>query len=230
MEYEDAVKIIEDSESAETQVSIEINVGSIFESKLNEAEYDYNKADAKINYVESRGIVGILSQQQYVHREAKPEKEKVVKEGPHFGKELETAAEDVKHLVSRIGKKEAKPVQEIIPKKPEVQKRTGRLEQKIQKAAKKTEVVQAPEEKLVLPSLSLQDQLSDLEGISDGLKEYMFGEEELSIMKAEVFGLEKIAKSEKAPSDPIQKNLFEARNNKLAEVIKILKEKNERSA
>ena len=224
MEYEDAVKIIEESESAEKQASFEINVENIFKSRLNEAEYDYSKADAKIGYVESRGIVGMLSQQQ-VQRDAKPEKEKVVREGPYFGKELEVAAEDVKHLVSRIGKKHAKPVAEALPKKPEAFKKVEKPEHK---AAKKAEASEG--EKLVLPSLSLQDQLSDLQGISDGLNEYMFGDEELSIMKAEIFGLEKIARGEKAPSDPIQKNLFEARNSKLAEVIRMLSERNGKPA
>ena len=113
MEYEDAVKIIEESESAEKQASFEINVESIFRSRLNEAEYDYGKADAKIVYVESRGIVGMLSQQQ-MQREARQEKEKVVREGSGFGKEIEVAAEDVKHLVSRIGKKQSKPVAEAL--------------------------------------------------------------------------------------------------------------------
>lgn len=224
MEYEDAVKIIEESESAEKQASFEINVENIFKSRLNEAEYDYGKADAKIVYVESRGIVGMLSQQQ-VQRDARPEKEKVVREGPRFGKELEVAAEDVKHLVSRIGKKQAKPVAEALPKKPETFKK---VEKPAHKAAKKAEA--AEEEKLVLPSLSLQDQLSDLQGISDGLNEYMFGDEELSIMRAEIFGLEKIARGEKAPSDPIQKNLFEARNSKLAEVIRMLNGRNGKPA
>ncbi len=52
---------------------------------------------------------------------------------------------------------------------------------------------------LVLPSLSLSDQIAELERIVEGVKENIFDEEHLEIVKQEVYGLNAVA--EKAERD-----------------------------
>ncbi len=68
---------------------------------------------------------------------------------------------------------------------------------------------------LVLPTLSLQDQISELEKISSGLDSYAFNDHELKIIKLEVGGL---SKNKTAPADDFQKNLAVMRDSRLKEV------------
>jgi len=72
--------------------------------------------------------------------------------------------------------------------------------------------------KLILPSLSLQDQLSELEKISEGLDEQVFDEEQLKIIVAEVKGLRERIKFEKTPPGQFQSSFLVPRNNRLTEV------------
>jgi hypothetical protein len=76
----------------------------------------------------------------------------------------------------------------------------------------------------VLPTLSLQDQISELEKISEGLDEQVFSDEQLKIIKDEVYGLRDRIKGEKiSATDEFQKSLINLRNQKINEVIKKLK-------
>ncbi|MEM3181325.1 MAG: hypothetical protein QXS17_02515 [Candidatus Micrarchaeaceae archaeon] len=70
---------------------------------------------------------------------------------------------------------------------------------------------------LVLPTLSLNDQISDLEKIDEGLKEHVFNSEQLKIIKLEANGLSRLiaeGKQNAAPTD-----LAELRNALLKEVF-----------
>ncbi|MGC8586837.1 MAG: hypothetical protein ACP5K9_00915 [Candidatus Micrarchaeia archaeon] len=72
--------------------------------------------------------------------------------------------------------------------------------------------------KLILPSLSLQDQLSELEKISEGLDEQVFDDEQLKIIVSEVKGLRERLKFEKMPAEQFQSSFIVPRNNRLMEV------------
>ena len=134
--------------------------------------------------------------------EAKEEKvkesiEKVVT-APQEGVEVEKVANEIKNLIGSIGKEFEKNIK------------------------KETERIKG--EKLVLPSLSLQDQISELEKISEGLDEQVFSDEQLKIIKEEVYGLMDKIKGEKiSTADEFQKSLIDLRNQKINEVIKKLK-------
>jgi len=134
--------------------------------------------------------------------EAKEEKvkesiEKVVT-APQEGVEVEKVANEIKNLIGSIGKEFEKNIK------------------------KETERIKG--EKLVLPSLSLQDQISELEKISEGLDEQVFSDEQLKIIKEEVYGLMDKIKGEKiSAADEFQKSLIDLRNQKINEVIKKLK-------
>jgi hypothetical protein len=75
------------------------------------------------------------------------------------------------------------------------------------------------EEDLVLPKLSLQDQINELEKISIGLAEGAFDDEQMAIINKEVGGL---GRAEATPTDDFQKNLLRIRNARLKEVSKKL--------
>lgn len=75
--------------------------------------------------------------------------------------------------------------------------------------------------KLILPSLSLQDQISDLEKMSEGIDEHVFTEEQLNMIRYEVNGLADKIKFEKPiGKDDFQMSLIALRDKKLAEVLK----------
>jgi len=87
---------------------------------------------------------------------------------------------------------------------------------------------------LVLPTLSLTDQISELERIIEGIKENIFDKEHLDIVKLEVFGLnEIIERSERAKrkqakaanaeaATTIEESLVQVRNQRLAEAVTLL--------
>ncbi|MFP3278036.1 MAG: hypothetical protein RXO43_02370 [Candidatus Micrarchaeota archaeon] len=140
--------------------------------------------------------------QSLVGVEAKEEKikEPIEKEvtAPQEGIAVEKAASEIKNVIGSIGKEFEKNI--------------------------KRETERIKGEKLVLPTLSLQDQISELEKISEGLDEQVFSDEQLKIIKDEVYGLRDKVKSEKISiADEFQKSLIDLRNQKINEVIKKLK-------
>jgi chaperonin cofactor prefoldin len=104
----------------------------------------------------------------------------------------------------------------------ELKSATASLE-KIAKVSKEIEeaVSKQKEEKklkgLVLPTLSLSDQISDLEKIKEGLEERVFNEQQLEIIKLEANGLARLIAEGKQPNAPT--DLAETRNSLLKEVI-----------
>ncbi len=73
-------------------------------------------------------------------------------------------------------------------------------------------------EKLVLPNLSLSDQLNELEKINLGIDGSIFNAEQLEIIKTEIKGLAKTAlKHKQPPAD--QKDMMELRDKRLKEVL-----------
>ncbi len=69
---------------------------------------------------------------------------------------------------------------------------------------------------LVLPGLSTQEQINELEQIGEGLDEGAFNEEQLRIIGLELVGLNEKVKFERVPtSDKFQKSLSDLRNKLL---------------
>jgi hypothetical protein len=86
------------------------------------------------------------------------------------------------------------------------------------------EAVKIKKEKIILPTLSIQDQISDLEKMSEGIDENVFNEEQLDIIRLEAGGMDDRIKYEKQiPADEFQKSLVDLRNRRLQEVLSKLK-------
>lgn len=98
---------------------------------------------------------------------------------------------------------------------------------KAQKAPSKPVAEEKPvkaEDDLVLPKLSIPDQISELESIDAGIDAGAFNSDQLGIIRKEVAGLAKIAgNKEPAANDP-QKDLISLRNERLKMAIKKLGE------
>ena len=73
--------------------------------------------------------------------------------------------------------------------------------------------------KLVLPSLSISDQIRELEGIRDGLGQKAFDDEQLRIIRSEISGVEQKIRTEKSQALPgLEKNLANVREKLLADI------------
>jgi len=81
----------------------------------------------------------------------------------------------------------------------------------------KEEKEKAKTKGLVLPTLSINDQISDLEKISEGLKEHAFTKEQIDIIVLEANGLARLIAQGKQPNVPT--DLAELRNRLLKEII-----------
>jgi len=110
--------------------------------------------------------------------------------------------------------------EQILKATNEIKEIVGSVGKEFEKSIKR-ETQRIKGEKLILPTLSLQDQISELEKISEGIDENVFNEEQRKIIKIEVRGLKDKIKNEKImPSDELQRSLVALRNQKVEEVIK----------
>lgn len=110
--------------------------------------------------------------------------------------------------------------EEVTKAAKEIKNVIGSLGKEFEKGIKK-ETQKIKGEKLILPTLSLQDQISELEKISEGIDEDVFTEEQMKIIKEEVNGLrDKIMLEKSTPIDEFQRSLIALRNQKVEEVFK----------
>jgi hypothetical protein len=77
------------------------------------------------------------------------------------------------------------------------------------------------ESQLILKTLPLNEQISDLSKIAEGLQAGNFDNEHIAIISAEVRGLKNSVKKNKRYDD-LEKGLADERNRKMNEVIKLL--------
>ena len=85
---------------------------------------------------------------------------------------------------------------------------------------------------LVLPSLSISDQISELERIIEGLNEHVFDNEHIEIVAEEVYGLQqyinigKKAKGKKQQVPELERSLEELRDQRLTDAVSLLSKYN----
>jgi hypothetical protein len=83
---------------------------------------------------------------------------------------------------------------------------------------------------LVLPSLSLADQISEVERIIEGIRENVFDKEHMDIVSQEIYGLQDIVKEEKASINEqaeqgsLEQSLRNLRDQRLSEAIRLMQQ------
>jgi hypothetical protein len=123
-----------------------------------------------------------------------------------------------------------RPVQQEIPRPaPKPLERSAAEElQKVVTQSKITpapqpEQVYKPSSKLVLPTLSLTDQVSELDKIIENLKGPGFTSDQMQIVRDEVVGLSKlIASQQPTASGTLDKDLLELRKTRVAEALSLM--------
>ncbi len=187
--YDQAVDLLERMEDAEAGKSVLIDTKAALAYQIEIEAYDYNKACKEIEITEGGRIPAVEAPQFKSGQEAVAKKVPV----KSVAKESFDAAKEIKHLIGGAGKEYEKIVEE--------------------------ESKKISKEKLVLPTLSLQDQIHELEGIKEGLDNNAFTAEQLGVVRSEVIGLSEQVRYEKIRSkDQFQRSLFELRNKLLAEL------------
>lgn len=78
-------------------------------------------------------------------------------------------------------------------------------------------------EEAVITTLSLQDQVSELEKISMGLDASVFSDEQLKIIGMELNALKDYTRREKVPDTEFERNLISVRNSRLEEALAKMK-------
>ncbi|HVC58513.1 MAG TPA: hypothetical protein VND15_03510 [Candidatus Acidoferrales bacterium] len=85
----------------------------------------------------------------------------------------------------------------------------------LESLAKSIRIKKIDTRSLVLPNLSVSDQIVELERIAQGLKENVFDQDQLSVVRQEVLGLNQVANEGKRQQDP----LTVARDQRLKEIM-----------
>ena len=140
------------------------------------------------------------------------------------------ADEAAKPAAQKPKEKQIKPTAEMLSRINERKREVAKeLEEMIKveakpKAAEPKVAQEEPEahkEVLVLPGLSVQDQIRELEKIEIGLDQGVFESIQLEIIRKEIAGL-KAAAEATIPADDFQRNLVQIRDSRLNEVSKKL--------
>jgi len=80
-------------------------------------------------------------------------------------------------------------------------------------------IAKAKAKKLILPNLSVQDQIHELEGISDGIDQKVFDSEQLKIIRQEIDGIKEIGKALKGVEiEASQREMVALRDKLVADV------------
>ena len=201
MDYNESVSLIDSVQSKDTEVRTV--VADI---------YDLGDEISIREYLEVESV-------ELVHGiEKQPEAAKAPEEAakqPIVQRQKETAVRRMPNVLDKITEKKkevAKELEDMI--KAETRARAPEPEKVNETPAPKKEA-------LVLPELSLQDQVRELEKIELGLDQGVFESIQLEIIKREVAGLKEAA-GNIVPADDFQKNLVQIRNSRLSEVSKRL--------
>ena len=200
MDYNESVSLIDSIQSKDTEVRTV--VADIYDlgDEISIKEY-----------------LGVESVELVSGIEKQPEAAKAPEEAakPVVQRQKETAVRRMPNVLNKITEKKkevARELEEMIK---------AQTKAKVPEPEKVKGAPAPQKEALVLPGLSLQDQVRELEKIELGLDQGVFEGIQLEIIKREVAGLKEAA-GNIVPADDFQKNLVQIRNSRLSEVSKRL--------
>lgn len=129
----------------------------------------------------------------------------------------------------------AVPEQRLLPSqmiKDEIGAFAEKLSHRSEENPKTIKMMITGKEDLVLPRLSISDQISELEQIIEGLSENVFDKQHMQIIKKEIYGLtqeiekERKGREYKAESSSTEQSLILLRDQRLSEAKAILRDMN----
>lgn len=199
IDYEQAVGILSSLDVGSKEVVI--NPVDALAQKIEVKPFDYMQANSLISFAGGMRVEAPRPQQAIPSAVPAPGGGRIAQMPAAASKEeteAYNAASEIKEMVSSIDKEAKK---EIVVESAKIGKST-----------------------LILPGLSLQDQISDLEKISEGLDEKVFNGEQQGIILDEITGLgEKLKYGKKETLDPFQMSLTGLRDQRLDDVKRKMK-------
>lgn len=219
MDYEECVALISAAEAADTtQKVISADVYDLGSSvAIN--RYDDKKVEETMAFIERSSASASQPQGQA----AQPQVPGGMRSSPSAGvaqakKQGEAVAKELGSLLSKTGTEFSKHVKKTAtqPAPQKAQQPMPTVQQVQQKAPQAAPTPSQPaQQKLVLVSLSLQDQITELDKINTMLDSKIFNDSQLQIVKLEINGL---MKNKITPSDDFQKGLVAMRDSRLKEI------------
>jgi uncharacterized protein YoaH (UPF0181 family) len=168
LDYQKMSQVVDSADAESAQVSETIDISEVLSNRLAIKKLNYADVSARIDTSGARRPEA----EPEVQQRNVPEQFAVPKH--ELTGERVSAAERLRSMAGGVGKEFGESVEKI--------------ERKVAKA-ERAEKEKAGGEKLVMPQLSPQDQLSDLEKIEEGIGEGVFNGEQLKIIKQEVKAL-----------------------------------------
>ncbi len=191
-DYESAASLVDSMEASNVGEQATIDVGDVFANRLEVKTLKYAEADRILERGEVRRTETVPAAPQQPRPQAQAQVQVRVPKR-EVTRETVSAASRLRSMVGGAGKELAESVS--------------------------TKMEQAKEAELVMPKLSVQDQLSDLEKIKEGLNENVFNDEQLGIIVDEIKGMSQIsAREDTSRMSADQRELVLMRNQRIKEI------------
>jgi len=245
-EYSQILKLIREVEASYAKKEVAfVNISDIISGKsISEQKPDYQSVMQLVYSVEPARVehkavqkpvqlpqaVGYTEAQapQLATQEQQPPEQPVTAAQAIIGVEKE-----ILPAIQKVKAKTKKEIQEALPAiqgvKAKAEKEIRELASKIPSAKSMMKFRHINVADLVLPTLSISDQVSELERIIEGLRENMFDQEHLAIVSQEVYGLQQEAnraakelKKSHAELNATDQTLFSMREQRLNDAIALL--------
>ncbi len=218
MDYDNAVEAIKKAEAYDiTPRTVTVNIVD-FEDSMKVKEYSSRETASLMSYLDRVGLGQILEAKgQQSQRKPAPQKAAAAPAKPYTAPQAQmqqyAAPAAAQSRIEAQQKPRANIFKGLEGAAAELADAVSRAEKGIAEVRERT-----PASDLVLPTLSLNDQLSELEKINLALEGNLFDNEQLSIVKAEALGLARSLRKSK-PSHDYQKELVELRDKRLKGVL-----------
>lgn len=189
--YDETAQLVDSIDSSRPGAEASIDIKELFANRIATKKIGYAEADGMLEKVTGTAArVSQPVQQQVQQPRAQPRAQATQREAAG---EMAGAAASLKSMVGGVEKEF-----------------TEGISRKIE---------EAKQANLVMPKLSVQDQLSDLDKIKEGIEEGVFGREQMKIIIDELRGMSQIASREDTSAmSADQRELVLMRNQRIKEI------------
>lgn len=225
--YESMVKEITEIEaSAQKPEFSSADVSSVFSPATNEKVVTYRDMVSIVESIESKKVESrqkVVTPQVLLQQQAQPH---MVMTGL---KQMTTS--QVLPNVQQPMQPQQQPKPEYVEQKQKMQAKSEMKSatSKLQRKSAKVNVKHINVSDMVLPSLSMADQISELERIIEGLRERVFDQEHLEIVVQEVYALKQVVekqdkemKKQHANLTALEQSMWQVRAQRLNDALSII--------
>ncbi|MGC8669557.1 MAG: hypothetical protein ACP5TL_00160 [Candidatus Micrarchaeia archaeon] len=230
MDYKSMLDVIKDIENGVKVPDVSyVDISPILNS-TSAPSTPYQSLLQIINSIESKG------KGEYLIREKQKPPHLITSglEQISYSQQKVGAAQTVEVPVQNVNPPENVPAAQPQAVQPQIENKKAKLElgsliKKLGAAARKPsyKIKRVNISELVLPNLTLADQIAELERIIEGLKENVFDSEHIIIVEEELYGLDQMLsdlrkQNKLVPKSELEKSLFDLRDQRLSEALSLL--------